>query len=127
MVRRLGNGAEGPDLTAGTVELAALGAFAGEQGRVVDQPRQLVETARLLDDAPRRLPLLCGIVRHGRMDGGFAVAIALSQFGVIALIAKGYGLLAWGFLGVYIAPLLTVGVWRLMATNKQEPAADARP
>jgi len=58
---------------------------------------------------------------------GFAVAIALSQFGVIALIAKGYGLLAWGFLGVYIAPLLTVGVWRLMATNKQEAAAGARP
>lgn len=47
---------------------------------------------------------------------GLGAAALLSQFGIIALIAKGYGLLAWGFLIVYIAPLLTIGVWRLWRT-----------
>ena len=61
------------------VWVAAQGPLSGEQGRVVDQPRQLVETARHLDDAPRRLALMGGVVRHGGMDSGFAVAIADEQ------------------------------------------------
>jgi len=44
----------------------------------------------------------------------------LAQFGIVALIADGYGTLAWGFMVVYIIPLLTIGVWRLIndARNK---------
>jgi len=44
----------------------------------------------------------------------------LAQFGIVALIADGYGTLAWGFMVVYIIPLLTIGVWRLIkvAENK---------
>ena len=44
----------------------------------------------------------------------------LAQFGIVALIADGYGTLAWGFMAVYIIPLLTIGVWRLIkvAENK---------
>jgi uncharacterized membrane protein YkvI len=35
----------------------------------------------------------------------------LSVFGVIALVAKGYGAMAWGFVIVYLLPLVTRGVW----------------
>ena len=40
-------------------------------------------------------------------------AIAISGFGLIALVARGYGALAWGFLLFYALPLITVGVYRL--------------
>lgn len=35
------------------------------------------------------------------------------RFGLVELIAKGYRALAWMFLAVYVAPLLTLGAWRL--------------
>ncbi len=40
-------------------------------------------------------------------------AILLSTFGLIALVAKGYGGIAWGFMLLYALPLLTVGVYKL--------------
>ena len=42
----------------------------------------------------------------------FAVTLA-SQIGLIDLIAKGYGTLTWVFIGVFILPLCTVGVWKI--------------
>ncbi len=52
------------------------------------------------------------------LRGGLAVvavggSAVLATFGIIALIARGYGTLAWGFFAVYVLPVLTVGVWRL--------------
>jgi uncharacterized membrane protein YkvI len=41
----------------------------------------------------------------------------LSQVGIVALIAKGYGTLAWGFLLVFTLPLLTLGTWRIIRAN----------
>lgn len=41
------------------------------------------------------------------------VSGALSFFGVVQLIAKGYGTMAWGFLVMYVAPLLTYGIYKL--------------
>ncbi|MEZ5561247.1 MAG: hypothetical protein R3E86_22240 [Pseudomonadales bacterium] len=38
---------------------------------------------------------------------------ALSAFGVVALIADGYGTLAWGYLVIFIIPLFTIGIYRL--------------
>ncbi len=35
------------------------------------------------------------------------------RFGLVTLIAKGYTALGWVFLALYVAPLLTLGVWRL--------------
>ncbi len=54
---------------------------------------------------------------------GLLVALAgtLAQVGIVSLIADGYGTLAWGFMIIYILPLLTVGVWRLV---RPLPAAD---
>lgn len=41
------------------------------------------------------------------------LSLLLSRVGIIDLIAKGYGTLAWGFLVVFTLPLLTVGIWRM--------------
>jgi len=38
---------------------------------------------------------------------------ALSQLGIMALIAQGYGTMAYGFLLFFVGPLLTIGVYRM--------------
>jgi uncharacterized membrane protein YkvI len=40
----------------------------------------------------------------------------LSAFGIAALVARGYGLMAWGFLLAFVLPMMTVGVYRLIKT-----------
>jgi uncharacterized membrane protein YkvI len=40
-------------------------------------------------------------------------AAGLARFGLVALIARGYGTLTWAFLAVYVVPVLTWGVWKL--------------
>lgn len=47
--------------------------------------------------------------------GASALVISslLSMVGVIKLVANGYGTLAWGFLAIYILPLLTTGIWKI--------------
>jgi len=42
-----------------------------------------------------------------------AVGAGIASFGLIELIARGYGTLTWGFLVVYVVPVLTWGVVRL--------------
>jgi len=37
----------------------------------------------------------------------------LARFGIVALIARGYGTLTWAFLVVFVIPVLTLGVWKL--------------
>jgi len=53
-------------------------------------------------------------VFHAVVAGMVTVlSLVMSRFGIIDLIAKGYGTLAWGFLVVFTLPLLTVGLWRI--------------
>lgn len=42
------------------------------------------------------------------------ISFVLSSFGIVELVAKGYGSLAWGFLLVYILPILTVGIYKMV-------------
>jgi len=42
------------------------------------------------------------------------IALAISTFGLINLIAKGYGAASWGFLVVFILPLVTVGIYKII-------------
>ena len=49
--------------------------------------------------------------------GLLTIATFVSQYGLIDLIAKGYGTLTWGFIIVYVIPVLTVGVWKLRTTQ----------
>jgi uncharacterized membrane protein YkvI len=37
-----------------------------------------------------------------------------ARFGLVALIASGYKWLAYSFLAIYVLPLMTLGVWRLL-------------
>ena len=57
------------------------------------------------------------------LAAGVVVALAgsLAQLGIVALIAEGYGTLAWGFLAVYIIPLITIGIWRLFKAEQEIP------
>lgn len=41
------------------------------------------------------------------------VGVCVSTFGLTALIAKGYGTICWGFLIVYVIPMLTVGIVKI--------------
>ena len=47
------------------------------------------------------------------------LATLLANFGIVALVAQGYGALAWGFIVLLAIPLLTVGVKRIFF-EKQE-------
>ncbi len=49
--------------------------------------------------------------------GLIIISIGISSFGLINLIAKGYGSISWGFFAVFIIPLLTLGIYKLMKSN----------
>jgi uncharacterized membrane protein YkvI len=62
-------------------------------------------------------------VRFGMSALLLVVAIFVaSRFGLIALIARGYRLLAYLIILVYVVPVLTYGLWRILAAP-----ADPRP
>jgi len=41
-------------------------------------------------------------------------AILLSRLGIIDLIAKGYNFMAWVFVLVVVAPVLSIGLWKVL-------------
>jgi uncharacterized membrane protein YkvI len=50
----------------------------------------------------------------------FSLAIVLAEvFGLVSLIADGYGSLTWFFIAVYILPLMSYGVWRIYTAGRQ--------
>ena len=57
--------------------------------------------------------------------GGLLIGAMLlaDRFGLVTLIARGYRLLAYALIGVYVAPLLTFGLWRLHRTRLAATAA----
>jgi uncharacterized membrane protein YkvI len=50
--------------------------------------------------------------------GALLISAALGQFGIIALIAKGYGTIAWGFLIIFIIPIMTIGVYKIYISSR---------
>ena len=46
--------------------------------------------------------------------GMLIISVGLSRIGIVDLIAKGYSAMAYGMIVVYIIPLMTVGVFRIM-------------
>lgn len=46
-----------------------------------------------------------------------SLAALLSRFGIIDLIANGYGTITWVFIAVYVIPILTLGVWKVMTAD----------
>jgi len=49
--------------------------------------------------------------------GFLVVGTALSGFGLVGLIAKGYGTLTLAFIALYVVPILTVGILKLRPTS----------
>ena len=47
------------------------------------------------------------------------MGVAVSTFGLTGLIAKGYGTICWGFLIVYVIPMLTIGVYKIAKAGKE--------
>lgn len=63
--------------------------------------------------------------RGGLALAAMLVSAALSSLGIVALIARGYGSISWGFFAVYIVPILTIGVVRIVRTERGPAATEA--
>ncbi len=56
---------------------------------------------------------------HAIVAGSALVmSLVLASFGITALVAKGYGNLAWAYLVVYIIPLLTIGLFKILRQQR---------
>lgn len=66
-------------------------------------------------------PALKRLTRSAIAMGTVAVSAALATVGIIPLIARGYGGISWGFLAVYILPLLTIGVVKMRRQGEPDP------
>ena len=51
-------------------------------------------------------------------------ACLMSKFGIIALIEKGYTAISYAFMVLYLVPILTIGVYKIL---KKEPILKAVP
>jgi uncharacterized membrane protein YkvI len=69
-------------------------------------------------------------IRQVRLITSVALALVAmllaTRVGLIDLIAKGYGLLAWVIIAIYAMPLLTVGAWRIFAGPVASESAGER-
>ncbi len=50
--------------------------------------------------------------------GALLTSALLGQFGIVALIAKGYGTIAWGFLIVFVIPIMTIGAYKILLSPR---------
>lgn len=65
-------------------------------------------------------------IRPAVASGLLLAAVGLASFGLVALIARGYGTLTWVFLAVFVVPVLTWGVWKIRrAPSGHESASGA--
>jgi uncharacterized membrane protein YkvI len=58
---------------------------------------------------------------------GIALSAVLGSFGIIALIARGYGTISWGFFAVYVLPVTTYGIYRILRQGRDGARPVARP
>jgi uncharacterized membrane protein YkvI len=57
----------------------------------------------------------CDPMTHAIVAGAtLLLSLFLASFGITTLVAKGYGNLAWGYLIIYMIPLLTIGVFKIL-------------
>ena len=42
------------------------------------------------------------------------LSLGLAKFGIITLVARGYGLMSWGIFAIYFVPLITVGLYKIV-------------
>src|SRR5690606_18301998 len=79
---------------------------------------RLLGAQRRISDSTKRL------MRLAVSAAAALIAVALAtSIGLVDLIAKGYGYLAWIILLVYALPLVSVGVWRIRRSRALHRAA----
>jgi len=49
--------------------------------------------------------------------GAVVASLFLAKVGIVTLVAKGYGSLAWISLALFVLPLLTIGIWNIRRGN----------
>lgn len=52
----------------------------------------------------------------------FSAAVVADRVGLVSLMAQGYTWLAYAFLAIYVLPLVTYGLWRILKGRKLPPA-----
>ena len=71
---------------------------------------------------------LSGAMRLWIAGGMLVVSIFVAtRFGLVTLIARGYRALAFAFLAVYVAPVLTYGLWFIIRSRRSATAAKLKP
>lgn len=64
--------------------------------------------------------------RRGLLTVGILVtSVLFAKYGIIALIAQAYNALAYAFIALFLLPLLTVGVYKIMNYGKTEKTPEA--
>jgi len=74
--------------------------------------------AATLEDKGREMPAFVRPVIAALLL--LAAMVAANAFGLINLIAKGYGMLTFGFIIVFVVPVLTIGAWRVFRSAPVE-------
>lgn len=54
-----------------------------------------------------------------------ACGVGISTFGLVPLIAKGYGAANWGFFIVYVIPICTIGIYKINKKSKEAKQLEA--
>ncbi len=84
----------------GTLVQTGVGFIHGVNERI---RRTLEERGRRLPDWQR--PVIAAVL--------LLASLGLARFGIIALVARGYGLISWGIFAIYFVPLVTVGLAKI--------------
>jgi uncharacterized membrane protein YkvI len=54
--------------------------------------------------------------------GMLSIGAVSAQVGLMDLIARGYGTITWGFVVIFVIPVLTLGVWRILQSARALPS-----
>ena len=106
------------DMLLSVYLLAMLGTFLGTGSGFIQALNE-----RLDGWSMERLGRVLSPATHsGVAIGGLLVSALFGQLGVITLIARGYGTIAWGFLLVFVLPVLFIASWKIFLRKPSETA-----
>ncbi len=74
--------------------------------------------AHVYEERTRVMPT---VLRPVVAVGLLVIGALMAQFGIIDLIARGYGTMSWFFVAIYGVPILTLGVWRIWKATSPPP------
>ncbi|WP_369283502.1 hypothetical protein [Oscillibacter sp. GMB15532] len=60
-----------------------------------------------------------GWVRPGVAIGCMVMGVLFSTFGLVDLIAQGYGTISWGFLLFFVVPMMTIGIYKILRHGRR--------